>query len=76
MGLRFLEIWIWEFFLDELVVDGAERAAVDAFEAADAFRAVGSFVNFDIHRAVLPAFVAKSAFVVVDSHTKKADLVE
>lgn len=76
MGLSFLKIWIWEFFLDELVVDGAEFAAVDAFEAADAFRAVGPFVNFDIDRAVLPAFVAQCAFIVKRDHLEKADLVE
>lgn len=76
MGLSFLKIWFWEFFLDELVVDGAEFAAVDAFQAADTFRAVGPLINFDIDRAVLPAFVAQCAFIIKRDHLEKADLVE
>jgi len=58
MELSFLKIWIWEFFLDELIADSAEFAAVDAFQAADTFRAVGPLINLDIHWAILPAFVA------------------
>ena len=71
-----LEVGGGEFFFDEFVFDGPEFAAVDAFQAANAFRAVGSLIDFDIHRAVFQAFVAQRAFVFVSDHPEKADLVE
>jgi len=76
MELCLLKIRFWEFFLDELVIDRAEFAAVDALQAADTFRAVGPLINFDIHRAILPAFVAQCAFILERDHLEETDLVE
>lgn len=74
--LCLLKIRFREFFLDEFIIDRAELAAVDAFQAADTFRAVGSLIHFDIDRAVLPTFVAQRAFVLKRDHLEEANLVE
>lgn len=76
MGLGFLKIWFRELFLNELVIDSPKLAAINAFQTADTFRAVGPLINFDVDRAILPAFVAKGAFILKGDQPEKADLVE
>ena len=71
-----MKIRIWEFFLDELIADSAELAAVDAFQAAHTFRAVGPLINLDVYWAVLPAFVAKCAFILERDQLEETDLIE